>query len=131
VSQENVEIVRAHFDAMERRDLTMPFVASDVVYRPTAMFTETRECRGLDEFRRFNEGWWEAWSDDFISHATSFRDYDDTVIVRVVFSGHARVSGAAVSGRAFHVCWLRDGRIVRIEDYTDHAEALKAVGLEE
>ena len=102
----------------------------DHVYRPLAEFTESEEYRGIDGLRRFGESFMEAWADDFTINATSLRDYGDAVITRIEFRGHARASGIEISERMFEVFWLRDGLIIRTEDYTDRAEALKAVGLE-
>ena len=133
MSQENVEIVRRWYErAHATRMYPDPALFSpDFIYRPVANFTESGTCRGLDEFRRFLDSFYEAWADDFTTAATSVRDYGDAVIARVQFSGHARASGVVSPWRAFSVFWLRDGLITRVEDYAHRAQALKAVGLEE
>jgi len=133
MSQENVEIVRRWYErAHATRMYPDPALFSpDFIYRPVANFTESGTYRGLGEFRRFLESFYEAWGDDFTITATSVRDYGDAVIARVEFSGHARASGVVSPWRAFSVYWLRDGLIARVEDYADRADALKAVGMEE
>ena len=73
----------------------------------------------------------QGWSDDLTWEPTSFRDVDDRVVVRVEFAGHGRVSGAQFSGRVFAVYTVREGEIVRIDDFADRAQALEAVGLRE
>ena len=40
-------------------------------------------------------------------------------------------SGAEVEGRHFEVYTLRDGKVLRVDEYTDRAEALEAAGLRE
>ena len=133
MSQENVDIVRRWYEHSHalREHPDPALLSPDLIYRPVANFTESGTCRGLDEFRRFLESFYEAWADDFTITATSVRDYGDAVIARVQFSGHARASGVVSPWRAFSVFWLRDGLITRIEDYADRAEALKAIGLAE
>jgi ketosteroid isomerase-like protein len=131
MSQENVEIVRRALEAASRLFVDAAFYAPDLVYRPIASFTESAECRGVDELRRFAERFSEAWADDFTINGTSIRDYGDAVISRIEFSGHARASGIEITDRMFKIFWLRDGLIFRIEDFTTREEALNAVGLEE
>lgn len=133
MSQDNVEVVRRAINLRSRRDfaIEMALYSPDLVYRPMATFSESRECRGPDEFRRFLEGFFMTWTDDFRAEVTSIRDYGDAVSVRAEFSGHARASGIPISGVVFEVVWLREGLITRIEDFATSAEALKAVGVEE
>jgi len=71
-----------------------------------------------------------AWADDFTSQAESIREYGDVVIALIRFKGHSKASGIEVSGGVFQVFRFREGKIKRIEDFTDRAEALKAAGLE-
>jgi ketosteroid isomerase-like protein len=51
------------------------------------------------------------------------------VIARVELRGHGRTSGLELATRVFQVFTLRDGKIIRLEDFVDRAEALAAVGL--
>ena len=57
--------------------------------------------------------------------------YGDAVIALSRFSGHARASEAEITGGVFAVYRFRDGKIAQIEDFTDRAHALAAVGAEE
>jgi len=99
MSQQNVDIVRRWYERSRAREHFDPALLSpDLIYRPVANFTESGTYRGLDEFRRFLESFYEAWADDFTITATSVRDYGDAVIARVKFSGHARASGVVHRG---------------------------------
>jgi ketosteroid isomerase-like protein len=132
VSKENLEIVRRAIALRNRREFDdMTDYSPEVVYRPMEAFSGNRECRGAEEFRRFMEGFYGTWADDFTASVTTIRDYGDVVSLRAEFSGHARASGIPISGVVFEVLWLRDGLITRIEDFATSAEALKAVGLKE
>ena len=138
MSRESVELVRRFFKLALNNDVhhgdwpQLDLLAEDVIYNPVADMAEARPCRGRDQFRRLMEDFHlQGWSDDLSWQPTSFRDFGDRVIVRVEFAGHGRASGAEFSGRVFAVYTVRDGLIVRIEDFVDRAQALEAVGLSE
>jgi ketosteroid isomerase-like protein len=130
---DHVALVERHGDAWGGRDLdsALSLLSPDVVYRPIASFAEVEECRGHDAVRRFFYGFWEAWADDAVWRLDTVRVYGDAVIGLARFSGHARSSGAEVTGGVFQVFRFRDGKIAQIEDFTDRAAALAAVGVEE
>lgn len=52
------------------------------------------------------------------------------MIALIRFKGHSKASGIEVAGGVFEVFRFREGKIQRIEDFTDRAEALEAAGLE-
>jgi ketosteroid isomerase-like protein len=45
--------------------------------------------------------------------------------------GRGRASGVEVDTRFYEVYALREGKVLRVDEYTDRAEALEAVGLRE
>jgi ketosteroid isomerase-like protein len=130
---DHVALVERFCDAWGRRDLdgALSVLSPDVVYRPIASFAEVEERRGHDGIRRFWEGFWEAWADDAVWRLDTTRVYGAAVVSLSRFSGHARASGAEVTGGVFQVFRFRAGRIAQIEDFTDRAAALEAAGLEE
>jgi ketosteroid isomerase-like protein len=75
----------------------------------------------------FDDSWWGAMDYE----VTSYRDNDDKVIARIQMTGRGRTSGAEVSARVFAAFTLRDGKIVREEDFTDRHDALRAAELDE
>ena len=131
-SPDRVELVRRLYAARKARDADayLSFLAPDVVHRPIATFTTT-ELGGRDAVWAFRDEWDDAWADDFVSQVETIREYGDAVIALVRFSGHARTSGVEIRGGVFQVFRFRDGLVVRIEDFTDRADALKAAGFEE
>jgi ketosteroid isomerase-like protein len=133
MSEENVEIVRRFWDLYrEGRWSNLDLLSEDLIYRPTPEMPETGEYRGREGYRRYLEGFFnEDWSQDLTAKPTSFRDCGDRVIVRVEFSGHGRASGLDLTGRVFQVFTLRDGEIVRIEDFIQRSKALEAAGVAE
>ena len=129
MSETNVEIVKRAWEQNDDGEWRHPALFSpDLIYRPVVTYPESSEYRGFDQYRRFYDGFMEAWSEDFTSSPVTFREYGDAVIARVEFTGHARQSGIAISERVFKVFWLEGGQIVRIEDFVDRADALRAAG---
>jgi ketosteroid isomerase-like protein len=120
-------------EAWSRRDVDAwsDLLSPDIVFRPIPSFTDSQERRGLGGMRRFMEEWHDAWADDYTTQMESIQEHGDAVIALLRISGHARASGVEIRGGLFEVFHFRDGRIARIEDFTDRAEALKAVGREE
>jgi ketosteroid isomerase-like protein len=78
---------------------------------------------------------WSLWRtdvDDFWVESHEVRDLGGERVLhlgRIQFRG--RASGIIVESQLALVVTLRDGKIVRSEDYLSHKEALEAVGLEE
>jgi ketosteroid isomerase-like protein len=70
--------------------------------------------------------------DDFSIQADEIRDLGDErvlTLAHIQFRGQA--SGIMVESQLALLMTIRNGKIVRSEDYLSHAEALKAVGLAE
>lgn len=126
------ELVRRSYEAWNRRDVDawLSLLSPDIVFRPVSTFTDSKERRGLDTMRRFMDEWYDAWADDFTTAVDNIREYGDVVIALIRFKGHSKASGIEVAGGLFEVFRFREGKIERIEDFTDHADALKAAGIE-
>ena len=76
------------------------------------------------------ERWHEAWEgaettlEEVIGHG-------DRVFVTVRFQGRGRASGIEIDTRLYEVFTLRDGKVLRIDEYEHRADALEAAGLSE
>ena len=69
---------------------------------------------------------------DLEFEAQELRDLgDDRVVLLGGFRWRGPSSRIGVESPSGYVVTVRDGKIVRAEDYLSHEEALKAVGLEE
>ena len=130
MSQENVEIVRRAFgyeiyglgDRAEAEAIFDP----DFVMNPT----EEGPSYGLDAIRDNFERWAGAWEDLQVT-GEEFLDAGDRVLVTEHHSGRGRGSGIEVDTRLYSVYTVRDGKVVRADEYTERAEALAAAGLSE
>jgi ketosteroid isomerase-like protein len=130
MSQENVEIVRWAFayEMYGRGDRAQAeiYFAPDFVMNPI----EEGPFYGLDSIRDNIEHWASAW-EDFEVTAEEFLDAGDRVVVAARHRGRGRESGVMVDARFYEVYTLRDGRIIRADEFSERAEALEAAGLSE
>jgi len=130
MSQENVELVRSVSEAYIAGDIDAyaDFMAENVEVHPDASrFPEAKPFRGREEFRRFV-------SDLDESGKAEIREVfpaGGRVVVRADWGGRGRASGIDLRSSLTIIHTIRDGQIIKIEYFFDHAEALKAAGLSE
>ena len=126
MSRENVEIVRQGFEAYTQGDLSAAVANHDpdVVYNPA----EEPPVAGRDAVRAYIERWEEPW-DDYVAQAEEFFDAGDHVVVTFHVRARGRASGAEVDARSYQVYSLREGQLVRMDEYMTRDEALEAAGL--
>jgi ketosteroid isomerase-like protein len=138
MSQENVEVVRGLVEAFNETGdreaayaLLDPEVEFEVEWRSGRDAADFRIYRGLDEVRAMIEELLTPFeSIRYVIH--EYADAGDDVVAILEFLARPKGSSAEVStGRFAYVYTLRDGRIVRIQDFPDPAEALEAAGLRE
>jgi ketosteroid isomerase-like protein len=132
VSQENVEYLveaYARFNAGDREPSSDDW-HEDAEYVASSEDPDSDTHRGLDAIRRPFARWVEAYPDLRVE-PLEIKDNLDQVFVWVRFVGHGAASGLPIDMEIAHVCTVRDGKTSRLVEYTDRAEALKAVGLED
>ena len=132
MSQENVEIVRRRYEALNRRDLegSLQDLHTDAEVDWSESFGVQRGTyRGIGEIRRFWEEWLEVFEEIDI-RPEAFITVGEHVVVpnRGYFRGRDGVGVDAISASVFK---LRDGKIVSQRLYQDKEAALEAVGLSE
>jgi ketosteroid isomerase-like protein len=134
MSRENVEIgepVRRLLAAFNKRDWGTFSVELDpeVEYAPVE---EHAVYRGPEAVSQYTQRWLEAW--DTFSLETE--EVESTPVGNRAFSairlrGTGKGSGVEIDRQGFWVYELRGGRLYRISEYNDRAEALEAAGLRE
>jgi ketosteroid isomerase-like protein len=132
MSQENVEIVRAANAAYIRGDLDAVLKDCDpyVVIRPDPNWPENRPFLGADAARSLigdfmaTLGTGEMVSEELI-------DAGDRVVTRIRGRAHGQLSGIENEVAFSQVVTFRRGKVVMIEYFIDHQEALEAAGLSE
>jgi ketosteroid isomerase-like protein len=133
MSQENVEIVRAQFDAFNRGD----FEAANKDAAPDGELDWSRAVgpeHGVfrfdsDQARRFWDELRDPWESVQVE-PEEFIEVGEQVVVPQTGYMRGR-DGIEVRARITQVFTIREGKIVRICLYQDKREALEAAGLSE
>jgi len=120
LSHENVEVVRRFL--LVEVDEALTFADPDIVWNPA----EESAARGHDAVRASLVRWKGEW-DDYELVPEEFEDMGDRVVATVRLRGRGRGSGIQVDARFYDVFSLRDGKIVRMDQFTDRREAIEAV----
>jgi len=121
MSQENLEIVRKFLSAGV--DEALPHADPGIVWNPV----EELPTQGHDAVRASLAHWKAEW-DDYEVMPEEFVDMGDRVLVAVRLRGRGRGSGVEIDARFYDIYTLRDGKIVRMDQFTERSEALEAVG---
>jgi ketosteroid isomerase-like protein len=122
MSQENVEIVRRFL--VVDVDEALTYADPGIVWNPI----EEASTEGHDAVRASLARWKGEW-DDYGLTPEEFVDRGDRVVVKVHLRGRGRGSGLEIDARFYDVYTLRDGKIVRMDQFTERSEALEAAGL--
>ena len=133
MSQENVEVVRRCYEAMNARDFSVvpEITHPDFVWDLSRNVFNPAVYRGVDGLRRAAEQVEEMW-EEFEIRPIEFIDAGDKVVVAAEIVGRAHQSGVETSMRLFAVWELSEGKVVRFTGgYRDRNEALEAAGLRE
>jgi ketosteroid isomerase-like protein len=130
VSQENVDKATDFIAAYNRRD----FDAAVEFFDPEIEWVlpplqRSDSCRGPDEVKRFWEGLDETFEELRLDPQESV-DAGDRVAIRLRYYARGKGSGVEIEGDLYHqVATFRDGKMLRIEYFTDWPTALEAAGL--
>jgi uncharacterized protein len=132
VSEQNVEIVRRAFEAFNQRGLEglLEFADPRIEWSTTGIFLEAGTYRGHEGIRRYLGAMMEEF-DDVRTESVEFIDGGDVVVVPSRFSGRGKRSGAPVDLEITFVYTVEDGQLVRVRNFQDKADALRATGLPE
>jgi len=132
MSQQNVEIVRKWFETWNRGDLDsfIDLYAIDAELTPPESWVETSTVKGQGEIRRFFEGLREAWEGRDVAVLQELFRSGEQVVSRMDWQVQGRASGIVTHLPITNVTTIVSGKIIRQRHYLDHADGLKAVGLE-
>ena len=128
MSEENVEVVREAWGAYSRGDYDR--VAGFHDPHIVVVTLEDGAVYGNDAVLANYERWDEAWEEaettleEVIGHG-------DRVFVAARFHARGRASGVEVETSIYEVWTVRNGKVLRIDEYATRDEALEAAGLRE
>ena len=126
---ENVAAVRRFADAFNRRDFdsVLAGVAPDVELHEWPAGPDARSYRGPDEVLQAIGNWFDAWEWMKV-------EVEDIVEAgeRVLVTQHQRAKGKGsaieVEVRSFNVYTFRDGKLIRMQLFTEREPAVEAFG---
>jgi ketosteroid isomerase-like protein len=129
MSEENVAAVRAVYERWAAGDFRAGLDLFDpkVVFILRPSFPESGTYLGIAEVGEYTRGFLEAWSRITIE-AVEVIDAGSDVIVAVRQRGVGVGSGADTDFRYSQVWSFRGRKVIRLENFREHAEALEAVG---
>ena len=131
MSQENVEVVRAGFEAWNAGDMDAfrELLAPEVTLRPVEDWPEPGPYVGQEPVMRWLGQLRDAWDANALEATSDFIDAADRVIVTFTWRsvGHGPRSNMEFTG----VWTVRKGKIHFVEFFWDRAAALEAAGLSE
>jgi ketosteroid isomerase-like protein len=132
MSQENVELFHEAVDAFNRRDLDafLALIDPEAELTPYVVALEGRYT-GHSGVRRWWQNLFEVFPDWRIIPA-EVRDLGDVTLALLRVRGHGGQSGTPIDVTIWQLGqWSVDGKLVRMSNHGDEAEALEAVGLRE
>ena len=134
MSQENVETVRASWEAWMKGDATalLGILDSEVVYEDDLLPDHAGETyRGVEGLIRAWSSWTEPW-DDFETDLEWVRDAGRELVVSC-HGARMRGRGSGITGeiRYAYVWRFRAGKIIYCKSFAEPNEALEAAGLSE
>ena len=133
MSQENVDVVRAAYDAFQRGDLEAVSLLHDpsIEWHTSVEDPDAAIHRGPIAVRRYFEGYLETFPGLRADLEECVEAPGDRVLATTHYTGRARASGMDMDWRQWLLYTVAEGLIVRVEEYFDRDQALEAAGLRE
>ena len=131
MSRENVDVVRASFEAWNARRMDAfrdLHSLEATILRFIEGWPEPGPVAGRDAVLAFFDGM-RPWDDDTVEPISEFIEAGGTVVVR--FLWRTSTQGQEVGMEVTGIYTMRNGKVSVIEFFRDHSEALEAVGLSE
>ena len=130
MSQANVEVVRRaiayEYDGVGDR------AEAEAIFDPHVVLNPIDEAAssGFAAMRADMERWASAF-DELKVTVEEIIDAGDQVVMVAQHKGRGHASGVEVDMRLYEVYTLREGKVARVDEYTERADALEAAGLSE
>ena len=132
MSQENVELVRAIYEAVERRDWDRAFRDQ---HPDVELTTPPGLNAGTYHGRAECQGYWEDWFNTFEERSSAqpeeFIESRDKVAVILKIRAYPKGSRAAIEIRNGHLWSIHDGKVASMRMFPDPQKALEALELRE
>jgi ketosteroid isomerase-like protein len=132
MSQENVEVVKAAYEAFARGGLDrwMEHFTDDVDWRAIeGDIDDVGPIHGKDAQRAWLQDWIDTFDEFWFEPVELIDAGEDKVVVVERYGGRAKLSGVETDQMEAEVFTIRDGKITRLRMFQERAEALEAAGL--
>jgi ketosteroid isomerase-like protein len=131
MSEENVEVIRAAFEAWNAGDMDAfrEMHDPDVILRTVEDWPERGPYLDREAVMRFFKQLRDTWDTDTVEASSDYLHLADRVVVR--FTLHGVGHGPRAIGEYTVVFSVRKGKIREVDYFQDHDEALEAAGLSE
>ena len=132
MSEENLQLVRAGFDAFSRGDMPAFLELADpnIVFTPIPETPDVQSFHGHDGLLQGLAQTTEIW-DDFSVELREMRDLDDHVLASARWWGRGPSSGIQVEVDIWALYIVREGKVVRLQFFASEQQALEVAGLSE
>jgi ketosteroid isomerase-like protein len=133
MSQENVDRIRAGFEAFNRTgEITVDHLAPDFELHQASSIVDTAGVvRGPDAFRDVLKELQGAFEELSFEAEEFIEAPNGDIVVFIRARGRGRGSEIEVDNRIAQVWTYRDDKAIRMVAYEERSEALKAAGLSE
>jgi ketosteroid isomerase-like protein len=124
----NVEIIRRGLDAYNKGDVEAMLETADpdIEFVPLRSLVVGGSYRGHEGIRQFFEDLDEEWENRVIRNE-DFRERDDSVLLLGEFEARGKASGVEMHSPVAWLFELRDGKVMRMQAYSNQEEALRAI----
>ena len=129
--------IRLAVEAYNRRDLEVVVIGyhPDLEYYPYREFVDgalAEPCyHGPSGYRAYIAATYEVWGTDVRLEPTELIDLGDQLVLLADMPMRAQASGVPLAEKYAGVMTLKNGRVIRVDDFLNQTEALEAVGLRE
>jgi ketosteroid isomerase-like protein len=134
MSQENVEVVKAAYEAFARGGLDrwMEHFTDDVDWRAIeGDIDDFGPIHGKNAVRAWLQDWIDTFDEFWFEPVELIDAGEDKVVVVERYGGRAKLSGVETDQMEAEVFTIRDGKIGRCRAYATRHEALEAAELSE
>lgn len=130
MSGENVALVRRFIDAFNRSDVDSlaGYYDPDVELHEWPTAPGAQAYHGIDGVRQALDTWFEVWEWMRVE-IVDLAEAGDRVLVTLDQRAKGRGSEVEVEIRSYNVYTFRDGKVMRMELFTEREPALEAAGL--
>jgi len=128
----NTEVVERLADAFEREDMegSLACLDPEVQLHPIRARLEGTSYVGHEGWRRMLADWDSDWEGLRLEHR-KLHEKGDLVVAVGRFTARGRTSGVELDVPLGLLYRLREGKIVRVESFTEPDQALRAAGIDQ